>query len=189
MIAVGRSDSQSVFTLAIFTVLFLFASTTFAQDEPEAQIQLSFNEIDSTRTCSAIVTAGDKPVSEAEVQFYVERMFSLLPIGRSVDTDENGEAVAEFPFDLPGDKNGNLHVIARIEDHDIYGTVEAGSDVKWGSSIKSGHETWGHRSLSAARDKAPTVLILSSNLIIAIIWGTILYVIFQIYRIKKARSH
>jgi len=189
IITFKRSNIQTVYALAFFTIIFFLPKASFAQDEPEAQIQLIFNEEDSTRTCTAMVTAGDKPVEEAEVQFYVERMFSLLPIGRGEETDENGEAVQEFPYDLPGDKDGNLHIVAKIEDHDIYGTVEGSADVKWGAKIKSGHETWGHRSLSAARDKAPTILILTSNFIIAIIWGTILYVIFQVYRIKKARSH
>jgi hypothetical protein len=41
------------------------------------------------------------------------------------------------------------------------------------------------RSLSASRDKAPAYLIIASNTIIAIIWGTLIYIIFQIYRIKK----
>ena len=43
-------------------------------------------------------------------------------------------------------------------------------------------------SLSAARDKAPTVLIIVSNIIITVIWGVIAYVVVQVFRIRKSSS-
>jgi hypothetical protein len=110
-----------------------------------------------------------------------------LPIENGITTDENGVASVEFPMDLPGDSAGNLTVIARIEDHEVYGTVESKVNVKWGIPPSGGHDHWANRSLSASRDKAPTYLIVASNLIIAIIWGTLIYIIFQVFRIRNAR--
>jgi hypothetical protein len=174
----------------LVVALVLPAWVVSAQDEEEepapqeASIALSFDQTDTTRICKATVTSGGKPVAEADVQFYVKRMYSLLPIGKAVTTDENGEAIMLFPLDLPGDEKNNLAVVAKIEDHEIFDTVLNEASVKWGVSHKSGHE-WGGRSLSAARDKAPMTLIVASNTIIAIIWGTIFYVIYQVYRIRK----
>jgi hypothetical protein len=155
-----------------------------AQDEKKATINLIFNQSDSTRTCKAVVTCDNVPVKEKEIHFYVKRMYSLLPIGKAIETDENGEASADFPIDLPGDKNGNYIVVVKIEDDDTYGNSEVQSEIKWGIHPKE-EDKWNNRSLSASRHKAPMYLIIASNLIITLIWGTILYVVFQVFRIKK----
>jgi len=185
---------SKLFILLTAPVIFFFVNLTAvkAQDEEEeeevkeAQITLSFSQTDTTYTATATVMADTVPVAEKEVLFYVKRFYSNLPIGSGVETDENGVAIAEFPLDLHSGKDGIITVIARIEDDDEYGTVEAQKDIKWGVYHRHEKELWGHRSLSAARDKAPTYLIIVSNGIIAIIWGTLVYVIFQIFRIKRA---
>ncbi len=50
-------------------------------------------------------------------------MFSLLPIGEAT-LDEYGTASLEFPSDLPGDREGNLTIIARFEENPAFGNVE-----------------------------------------------------------------
>ena len=50
-------------------------------------------------------------------------MFSLLPIGE-LTLDEAGTASIEFPSDLPGDKDGNITIIARFEENPTFGNVE-----------------------------------------------------------------
>jgi hypothetical protein len=167
-------------------LIFLFSpGKLFAEDEKTATIKLSFSQHDSVRTCKATVTSENTPVKEIEVHFYVQRSYSLLPIGKAIATDENGEASADFPTDLPGDKNGNYVAVVKIEDDDTYGNVETQQEIKWGVQPEVQKDKWNSRSLSASREKAPMYLIVASNLIIAVIWGTILYVIFQIFRIKK----
>lgn len=185
---------KSSFLPVVLLVLFqLQVINAIAQDSEqedpvaEALIKLSFSQTDSTKTCTALVMADTVPLSEKDVMFYVQRSFSLLPIGRGAETtDENGEAVMEFPLDLPGDENGMLVVIAKIEDDDTYGTVETSSKIKWGVMPETENSEWAHRSLSASRDKAPMYLIIVSNSIIAIIWGTIFYIILQLIKIKKS---
>ena len=177
---------SGIFVSAWLLLFLLISINSSAQNEKKAEIKISFDQNDSMRFCKAIVTADNKPVKDVEIHFYVQRMYSLLPVGKAIETDSNGQAIANFPLDLPGDKNGNLIAVAKIEDDDNYGTVESRSTVKWGILPKDEVENWNKRSLSASRDKAPMILIIVSNLIIAVIWGTILYVIYQIFRIKKA---
>jgi hypothetical protein len=171
--------------VASFIFCCLFNTVLKAEDEKQAVIKLSFDQNDSTRICKAIVTSEGKPVKETEVHFYVQRMYSLLPIGKAIKTDSAGEAIANYPLDLPGDKNGKIIVVAKIEDDDNFGNVEERSEIKWGVVPSNENDSWSDRSLSASRDKAPMLLIFVSNLIIAIIWGTIIYIIFQIFRIRK----
>ena len=181
-----RNSSRVKLCLISALVSLQFSSTKlFAEDEKKAVIKLSFSQHDSVRTCKATVTSENAPVKEIEVHFYVQRSYSLLPIGKAIETDENGEASADFPTDLPGDKNGNYVAVAKIEDDDTYGNVETQGEVKWGVLPESEKDKWNNRSLSASREKAPMYLIIASNLIIAVIWGTIIFIIFQIFRIKK----
>lgn len=174
-----------VASFILFLSMQLVAYNLFAQAEKEAKIKLDFIKTDSLYTCQATVTSDNKPVAGTDIHLYVKRMYSLLPIGKAVTTDSTGIASIDFPKDLPGDKNNMLTVIAKIESDDKYGNVETESEVKWGAPLKSEPFSWNDRSLSASRDKAPTFLVIASISIILVIWGTICYVIFQLFRIKR----
>jgi hypothetical protein len=157
-----------------------------AQETKTANIALSFSQTDTTKTCTATVTSNGLAVAGPEVHLYVKRMYSLLPIGKVAAADSQGVVKFNFPMDLPGDKNGMLTVIAKIEKDDNYGNAETQAEVKWGVSPTNESYNWNDRSLSASREKAPMLLVIASVVIIVIIWGTIFYIIFQLFRIKKA---
>ncbi|MDP4261766.1 MAG: hypothetical protein Q8941_04485 [Bacteroidota bacterium] len=185
--------TNNVFSLkmnvATFILLFITLwplSNLLAQEKKTAAITLSFSQTDSTKTCKATVLSDSGRVKGTEVHLYVKRSFSLLPVGKVVETDENGEANIDVPMDLPGDKNGMLVIIAKIEKDETYGDAETQSEVKWGAALKNEPFHWGDRSLSASREKAPMFLVVASTSIIVIIWGTIFYVIFQLVRINKS---
>jgi hypothetical protein len=166
---------------------FLFTiGISFAQ-EKAANMTLKFEKEDSINVCKVIVKSEDLPVSEVSVKLYVQRLFSLLPIGKSVSTDENGIASFNFPNDIPGDENGKLTIIAKIEDDENYGTLEAKGNANWGLPKTKVNEL--ERSLSGSRARAPIYFIIVSNLIIIGIWGTLIYVIFQLFKIRKISKH
>jgi len=73
----------------------------------------------------------DTPLSGETVNVYVPRMFSLLKIGE-LSLDDSGTASVEFPPGLPGDKEGNLTLIAKLADNTTYGNVEKQETLKWG---------------------------------------------------------
>lgn len=158
-------------------------SVTFAQ-EKEANIDISFVKEDSLHLCNLVVTSDSTPVPDVSIRVYVRRLFGLLPIGDEATTDENGAAVVEFPDDLPGNDNTTLEVIAKIEDDDNFGTVVAESTVNWGVPKKESGNV-NERSLAGSRSNAPIYFIVVSNLIIFGIWGTLFYVVLQVFKIKK----
>lgn len=159
---------------------------SIAQEKRTATIKLDFTKTDTSKTCTATVMSDSSlPVKEKEVHLYVKGLYSLLEIGKPVTTDENGVAAFKFPTNLPSSNNGMLSLIAKIEKDETYGTVETQTDVNWGAAIKD-ESVWGDRSLSASREKAPMFLVVASTLIIFFIWGTIVYVVFQLLRIKKS---
>jgi hypothetical protein len=171
----------------MFIALQLSIYNASAQQQRTATIKLDFSKTDSTKTCTATVLSDSSlPVKEKEVHLFVKGLYSELEVVKAVTTDDNGVAVFNFPTDLPSSNNGMLTLIARIDKDETFGTVEAQSDVKWGAALKNNEGEWGHRSLSASREKAPMFLVVASTLIICFIWGTILYVILQLPKIKKS---
>jgi hypothetical protein len=86
-----------------FTGLVAYAQDTMQ----DAIISVTFSEKDNTKTIVAkAVDQSGMPIADLELYFYVERTFSLLPIGDSFNfTDEEGNIEVEFPNDLPGDNN------------------------------------------------------------------------------------
>ena len=170
----------------LFLILLLLVQNLFAQEVKVATLKLDFIQSDSTKICKATLVSDSLPVKRVEVHLYAKRLYTLLPVDKVVATDEKGEASFNFPMDLPGDKNNTITVIAKVEKNETYGNVETQAEVKWGVLSKSESYNWSNRSLSASREKAPMFLVVASTLIIIVIWGTILFIIFQLFRIKKS---
>lgn len=176
-------------TLFKYVLIVLLAGAQIAGSRLEAQeatITLSYQQTDSTKTLVAIVKSDSGLVAGPEVHLYVKRLFGLLPVGKVVAADENGEAAIEFPTDLPGDKDGMIDLIAKIEGDEKYGDAVAEGRVKWGAFPKIENDHWSSRSLSASREKAPMTLVVVSIAIIVVIWSTIFYLMYQLVRIKRA---
>ncbi len=111
---------------------------------------------------------------------YVPRMFSLLPIGE-LTLDEAGTASIEFPSDLPGDKEGNYAVVAKVEENAIFGNVEKRETIKWGLPTDYSIPVT-HRALWTTI--APRWMIYSLSILLAGVWGHYLYAIISLIRIK-----
>jgi hypothetical protein len=58
-------------------------------------------------------------------------------------------------------------------------------EAQWGTIVSESDDSFGGRSLWAARDKAPIWLLVFPNLIIISIWGTMIYLVMLIFKIKK----
>jgi hypothetical protein len=169
--------------LASFFMILLSITTSLAQDK-EAKITLTFDKADSLYVCKALVTSEGIPVSEVPVNLSVKRLFGNLPIGEAIATDSTGVAAFEVPLDIPS-KNGKLTIIATIVDDENYINTETSGIVNWGMVIVSDNSNVEDRSISAARDKAPIYFITVSLLIIGLIWGTLIYAVLQVFKIKR----
>lgn len=170
------------FLVTCFMILFSIA-TSIAQDK-EAKITLTFEKADSLYVCKALVTSEGVPVIEVPVILSVKRLFGNLLIGDPVATDSTGVATFEFPQDIPS-KNGKLTIFAKITDDENYMDTEATGEAEWGMVVVSDNSNIEERSISAGRDKAPIYFITASLLIIGLIWGTLIYAVLQVFKIKR----
>lgn len=112
----------------------------------DTRMELSFSEIDSVKTITITVNeiiGNDKeiPLEEVDISFYVHRLFGLMKIGEG--WIENGESSIEFPNDITGDTVGNVTVIAKIEDNDIYGNIKKEESITWGVPVNYTRENSG----------------------------------------------
>jgi hypothetical protein len=150
----------------------------------DMRLEMVLSETDSIKTITLHAYTSErgkeKPVSAETVIICVPRMFSMLPIGE-LTLDDAGSATIEFPSDLPGDKAGNLVIIAKIEENATFGNVEKRETIKWGLPTDYSVPVT-HRALWTKI--APRWMIYSLSILLAGVWGHYLFAIISLIRIK-----
>ncbi len=99
---------------------------TFEIDDSVKYLIIKANKIDREE--------NKTPINELDIKIGVQRLYSVLPID-IVETNEDGIGKLEIPDDLPGDAEGNLTFVAKIEDHDEFGTVTKSASHEWGTPV------------------------------------------------------
>lgn len=152
----------------------------------DVNLEMSLTEEDSIRTIrlNAFTTERDKkvPVSGEVVMVYVPRMFSMLPVGEAT-LDENGSASIEFPNDIPGDKESNITIISRFEEHPSFGNVEVMETKHWGGPVKTSVPVE-HRALWTKTP--PMWMIVTLSVLLTGVWGHYMFAIISLILIKRA---
>ncbi len=164
-------------------IILLIGSVGFAQ-EKSADMTISFEKAEDKNICKVEVVSEGKPAAEVAVKLYVKRLFGNLPIGEEVATDESGVAVFEFPNDIPLNEEGNLIVLAKVEDDENYGSFDAETTTKIGTPKKVTEINVNERSIAGS--DAPIYFIVASLVVFAGIWAAILYVVLLVFKIKKS---
>ena len=156
----------------------------------ESNLNMSLEEVDSVRqvviTLQTTDAAGNTiPAADVEVRLFVQRMFGLLPLSSDPQlTDEQGEITLEFPAAIPGDTAGNLVVVAKVDEHELFGNLDFRKKIRWGVPLVIDHNK-NIRELWSSRENAPYYLIIIVNSMLIGIWGVIAYIVFQVFRIRK----
>lgn len=182
--------------IQVFKALFLLIaigfnnSVLYAQDSMEdAILSVSFSEENNTKiiTTEAVDQSG-LPIEDLELYFYVKRTFSLLPIGDPFNsTDENGIVEIEFPNDLPGDTDGNVIIVVKIIESDIYNDQSLEFTQNWGLPAVLEDSKSEKRSLWASAANAPISLIIIVCSMILAVWYIICYIFFKLYKISRIK--
>lgn len=156
----------------------------------DAKISIVYSGEDSIKTATATLTAWNDssssyvPVPDAELKLCLKRTFNCLPFGETgIMTSETGEISGELPLDLPGNADGTITIAARLEEDEKFGNIEATTSVPW-AVLPRVNPVRG-RTLWSSGDNAPLVLVISSVAIIGIIWGTIIYLVYLLFKIKR----
>ena len=175
-----------------------FAKKSAKIDVKEIFMELFLSEINSAKTVSVRgYELGDDnemvPIEDADVLFYVPRFFNDQNIGESEFVE--GKSQIEFPENIAGDTIGNISIIARIEDHDLYGNVERKvANFRWGTTAPIEED----KSLMTIQISIPTRALWHTNaplwmiitLIILLVgvWGHYIFVIINLFKLKSLSS-
>jgi hypothetical protein len=157
----------------------------------KSKIVIDTSSDETAKTITATVTKlkdGEwVPAKDVEMKIGIRRSGSILSAGdeETYTTDSTGQAVAEFKKDsLPGDEKGNIMLVAKVEDNELYGNLVVEKSVPWGV-FKKFENNFNKRSLWATRFKTPIWLLFMAYSIVAGVWGVLIYLVWQIIKIKK----
>lgn len=149
----------------------------------EIDLTLNSEIIDSVKT---VTVSGDEKIGdmkvaieEADIQILVKRLYNDLPLVEN--SMEDGAFEYEFPNDIPGDALGNLSVIAKITDHDDYGTVETREIVQWGVPVSYAIE----KKPRALWSRAPVWIIGAVWIAFIVVWYHYWLAVSKLFRMKK----
>jgi len=158
----------------------------------DANLTLNLNPNDTARLVTASVTEIGKdgkeiPVKGAEVKFYVQRLFGIMPAGEdnTIGTDEKGEASFAFPKNIPGDTGGVITVTVRMEDNEQFGNMENKATASWGTVLAVDKDPFPR---ALWEPYAPLPLVISISTLFGGVWFIYFFIFFQLRRIKKEKQ-
>jgi hypothetical protein len=125
---------------------------------------------------------GLVPVEELDINIGVQRLYSILPVDK-METDENGIGILEFPDDIPGDSIGMLTIVARIDEHDHYGTVTKLKSIDWGVPVSYEVKRLPRQLFT---DEAPLWMIIGVFIALAGAWYHFFLSVFKLFKLKQA---
>ncbi|GAB2818197.1 hypothetical protein GCM10027043_18890 [Ferruginibacter profundus] len=127
----------------------------------------------------------DTPIKGTVVGIFVHRSFSLLKIGEGT-TDDDGEATVEVPANLPGDAGGNITLVAKLDENETFGNLEASVIQKWGIPVSDKIENQ-PRALWSSHP--PLWMLITFFILMGIVWSHYVVIVVQLFRLRKEEPH
>ena len=171
---------MSTLLMGIGWLMMQGASTPPAQ-EPTAKVEVGSSVEEGKRMLVARVTRGGKNIEGAVVLFQAERLLGWLPLGRETTLDD-GTAAVPFPQGLPGGVRGELRIRAKVEAPADLASLSGEAVIAGAARLSQDREEF-PRALWAPH--APVTLILTIFLFLGGVWGTYVYVFYQLWRVSK----
>lgn len=153
----------------------------------DANIEAKIITKDSVNYVTAILTDAEtkSPIEDQSLTVQVQRLFKPLLIGEEFnDTDEDGAISVPIEGNIPG-VGGNLTLEVVLNESDDFGTVIAKVSGSIGVPIVD-ESTFDERTMWSPRGKTPIFLLLITYSGIFVVWGIIVYLILNLYKIIKS---
>ncbi len=130
-------------------------------------------------------TGTEVPVKETELGVFVKRSFLPMKIG-TASTDENGEASVEIPASLPGDAKGNITLLAKLDENETYGNLEAVVVQPWGVPVSNVIQ---EQPRALWSPHPPIWMLVTFFILMGVVWGHFLVIVYQLWRLRKEEPH
>lgn len=179
--------------------IFLAEADTGTENEQTQEIEIVKSKItidtlyeDGVRSITAKIMKleGDDwiPAPEVELKIGILRMGKVLSAGddATYTTDSSGTATVQLTKDsLPGDEKGNYILAAKVEDNDELGNLQIEKTVGWGIPNQIDKTFFDQRTLWSTAYRTPGWLLFAAYSIVIGVWGTLIYLVFQMIKIKR----
>ncbi|MFN8257201.1 MAG: hypothetical protein U0W24_16015 [Bacteroidales bacterium] len=185
-VKVPANDTGAVVYRADYKAL---SNSTDASSEivvVDLNLELSLEEVDSVRTITIKATKTGKneiqvPVLGMEINVYVRRLFSDLKVGSVTLDDTEGVGSTEFTT-IPGDSAGNILIVAKVDDNEVFSNVETVKPSNWGTKVsydieKNKRELW--------TNEAPLWMAITLAVFLLGVWYHLVRVFIKMYKVKK----
>jgi hypothetical protein len=165
-----------------------FKKTTKTIEIKIANLVSKLNKNKDNYSIEATLTdANNEPIAGQELKVQLQRLFSPLTIGTEINfTDDNGTIVVPIKEIMPG-INGKLNYQVVLEDSDDYGTIKSVVSTNIGKPIKD-LSTFDQRTMWSPPTKAPWADLIIPNLLILGIWGTLVILVINLFKISKNKN-
>ena len=183
-----RPDSTNSYTVVVsFKGNDLYKQASKSISFKDANIQANLVTKDSVNYMVATLqdVGTHSPIPDQNLQIQVQRLFRPLELGDLFNkTDEDGSIQVPIEDNIPG-VDGNLTLEVVLLEHDEYGTIKAIVNAPIGVPFKD-ESTFDQRTMWSPRNKTPLFLLIFPNLITLGIWGFIVYLILNLFKIVKS---
>ncbi|OGS70844.1 MAG: hypothetical protein A3F91_11650 [Flavobacteria bacterium RIFCSPLOWO2_12_FULL_35_11] len=183
-----KPDSSNTYNIDIsFAGNDKFSDASKSISFKNADIEAKLVSIDSVYyvTATLIDKSTDSLVVGESLKVQIQRMFKALPIGEEFnETDEDGTILVPIPEGIPG-VDGILAIEVVLSESEEFGTVKAIVNAPIGKPVVD-ESTFDERTMWSPRSKTPLFLLIFPNLLIFAIWGIIIYLITNLFKITKS---
>ena len=151
-----------------------------------ANIITAISQQDSVRTVNIkLLDAEKNPIPNQYLTIKLKRLFGLMNVGDEdfYKTDDDGEISLDIEEKIYS-KSGKLEFITKLEDSEDFGTIIESYESDFGVVMES-KDTFDERTMWSSAAKAPLYVLIIPNILLIGIWGIILILVFNLYKIYK----
>ena len=183
-----KPDSSNTYNIDIsFAGNDKFSDASKSISFKNADIVAKLVTIDSVNyvTATLIDKSTDSLLVGQSLKVQIQRLFKPLPIGEEFnETDEDGTILVSIPEGIPG-VDGIIAIEVVLSESDEFGTVKAIVNAPIGKPVVD-ESTFDQRTMWSPRSKTPLFLLIFPNLLTFAIWGIIIYLITNLFKINKS---
>ncbi len=182
-----KADSSNTYKILVsFKGNDLYKKAKKSIQFKNANIKAKIINKDSVNYISAILsdTSSKEPIADESLTVYIQRLFKPLRIGEEFNsTDDQGSILVPIEGGIPG-VDGKLGIEVVLNESDDFGTIKAIVNAPIGVPIVD-ESTFDQRTMWSPRNKTPIFLLIFPNLLILGIWGIIIYLILNLFKLSK----
>jgi len=182
-----KPDSTNTYNVEIsFDGNDKFSSASKSLSFKNANIDAKLVTIDSINyvTATLIDKSTDSLLVGQSLKVQIQRLFKPLLIEEFNETDEDGTILVPIPEGIPG-VDGNIAIEVVLSESDEFGTIKAIVNAPIGKPIVD-ESTFDERTMWSPRNKTPLFLLIFPNLLTFAMWGIIIYLITNLFKITKS---